>query len=218
MTEIQTRARRIAAELTPDQRAALLGGPDKPAADEAALRQILALGLITPGAALTRLGRLVAEFAQEPAASAQALLSPLLDYDSGLFETLSEEEKREILADPVLAFIEVLKGPQIRAVGSLSREDCARPELVRIFSMGNCGRFAAVLQLLFPGGQIVRLVDRSHYAYRLGDRLYDVLGLLTEGREDMANWTGETEDAAVAELADDDVLDNYSAEAKGPIV
>jgi hypothetical protein len=65
VTQHESRARRLAAELTPDQSAALLASRDaKEAASEAAVQQIHRRGYLTADGALTPLGRQVAALFQ----------------------------------------------------------------------------------------------------------------------------------------------------------
>jgi hypothetical protein len=123
--------------------------------------------------------------------------------------------------DPVLLFIETLRGPQIKENGILSKKDCIRPDLENIFMHGACGRFAMTLLLLFPKGKIAKLNGSHHIVFLHCDIdgtqwVYDIRG--RHKRDALGSFTilDLTHKKHLDLLSE--YTDNYSSELHGPIV
>ena len=113
-------------------------------------------------------------------------------------------------SDPVLSFIETLLGNQSVTDDA---EDCAVQILQEIFGNGNCGRFAVLLAMTFPGGEIVETSCGGHHAYRLGRHVYDIHGRHSDVNVDPVDAES---DSALVHLIDH--MDNYSFAERGLII
>jgi hypothetical protein len=138
----------------------------------------------------------------------------LLNRDQPVYAKLEGIET--ILEDPILTFIELLKGPMINedtiARGVLTSGDCAHPALVRIFSCGNCGRFAVLLSFMYPGGYIATKREGHHFFYVRNGFAYNIFGR-HEIDETVEGWRI----VPLREMTTDEI-DNYSDDEGGPII
>ena len=82
--------------------------------------------------------------------------------------------------------------------------------ITEIFSSGCCGNLAIMLQLSF-GGQLYLSDQSSHVVTNIGDRYYDVTGDVTGKYGDLVPITAQ-------QLHDQDFVNNYSLELRGPII
>lgn len=112
----------------------------------------------------------------------------------------------------VLTFLSLMTGPtpsQCEETG-LDREDSFHPMITEIFTSGCCGNLAMMLHLSF-GGEIYKCTDICHIVTTIDGRFYDITGDVTDKYNHVVPIT-------VEELYDNDFINNYSMELRGPML
>ncbi len=107
----------------------------------------------------------------------------------------------------IITFIETLKGHPNDYDG-LDKNDTGRWIIEEIFTRGNCGNFALILNRVF-GGSFVMTEDNGHVMVEVDGRRYDITGDVTEVYTSCKS-------ATLAEVRL--YQDNYSFVERGPIV
>lgn len=112
----------------------------------------------------------------------------------------------------VVSFLQLMTGPTPQQCqdDGLDGSDSFHPMITEIFSSGCCGNLAIMLQLSF-GGQLYLSDQSSHVVTNIGDRCYDVTGDVTGKYGDLVPITAQ-------QLHDQDFVNNYSLELRGPII
>lgn len=112
----------------------------------------------------------------------------------------------------IMTFLSLMTGPtpaQCVADG-LDSTDSFQPIVTEIFSNGCCGNLALMLRMAF-GGEIYKSSDQCHIVTKIGERMYDITGDVTGKYSDLVPITE-------AQLHDQDYVNNYSFDLRGPIV
>lgn len=105
-------------------------------------------------------------------------------------------------------FITLLRGNQATFDGA-DANDTSFHIMIEIFSKGNCGNFAAALQVAF-GGDLALVDSGAHVVLRYCGRLYDIHGDVTAKYEHYYPIDYN-------HLEERDYIDNYSFAERGPI-
>lgn len=119
--------------------------------------------------------------------------------------------------DKVLFFINTVKGVPWKG---LDKDDTSLHIMEEIYTMGNCGNFAVVLCLAFPGSIPYYVKSEkegsvNHTVTKIGSRLYDITGDVTN-KYYIAEET--TIQQIISEHSKYDFINNYSFGIRGPIV
>lgn len=108
----------------------------------------------------------------------------------------------------ILRFIDLIRGEP--AAEGLDKDDTSANIITEVFTTGNCGNFALALQTAF-GGQLWRSASDYHILCKIGDRLYDINGDVTDRHS-----RGEVVDEHY--VINGHYADNYSFAERGPII
>jgi len=130
--------------------------------------------------------------------------------------------------DEVLDFIELIKGepvsPEMLECNDhrceFTKDDCSYHIIEEIFLNGDCGRFAMILQYVFPQGTMFYLPSDEHVYFEIDGSYYDVTGRLSNNYVKAQEYLYDSnlEKMTGSDIYDHDLYNNYSFGIRGPII